>query len=112
MMNIKLMHSLQKKAKETDFNMPKFTLIAEHLDNNAKTTHKVTHEFEVDHIDEVLQNFDSFLRGVSYYPQGDRLEYVYDNQYFDDSEDYEEMDFPEIDPQFPAAHYEHDLKED
>jgi len=23
-----------------------------------------------------------------------------------------EDDFPSIDPQFPAAHYEHDLKED
>ena len=111
MMNIKLMHSLQKKAKETEFNMPKFTLIAEHLDNNAKTLHKVTHEFEVDHIDEVLQNFDSFLRGVSYYPQGDRLEYVYDTVYDTDYDELED-DFPSIDPQFPAAHYEHDLKED
>lgn len=104
------MHSSQKKAKETDSKMPKFTLIAEHLGNNAETLHKVTHEFEVEHIDDVLQNIDHFLRGVSYYPQGDRLEYVYDTDYteYDELED----EFPTIDPQFPAAHYEHDLKED
>ena len=59
--------------------MPKFTFIAEH-----ESGQKVTYESQNDFIDQVLEDFNLFLRGVGYYPQGDRLEYVSDN-YEEDS---------------------------
>lgn len=60
--------------------MPKFTFIAEH-----ESGQKVTYECQPDFIDNVLEDFNLFLRGVGYYPQGDRLEYVSDD--FDNSEE-------------------------
>jgi hypothetical protein len=53
--------------------MPKFTFIAEH-----ESGQKVTYECEQEFIEHVLEDFDLFLRGVGYFPQGDRLEYVSD----------------------------------
>ena len=50
--------------------MPKFTLIAEHPD-----AHKITHEFEVDFLPDVLDNIELFIRGVGYFPTG-VLEFV------------------------------------
>jgi hypothetical protein len=59
--------------------MPKFTLIAEHTDFYGKPTgHKVTHEFDVDTMSSVLDNFDLFLRGVGFMPTG-TLDYVDDS---------------------------------
>ena len=53
--------------------MPKFTFIAEH-----ESGQKVTYECEHDFIDHVLEDFDLFLRGAGFFPQGDRLEYISD----------------------------------
>ena len=59
--------------------MPKFTLIAEHTDLYGKPTgHKVTTEFNVDSLDDVLENFDLFLRGAGYMPPPGILDYVVD----------------------------------
>lgn len=63
--------------------MPKFTFIAEH-----ESGQKVTYECQPDFIDNVLEDFNLFLRGVGYYPQGDRLEYVY-NDFDNHEEDFE-----------------------
>ena len=54
--------------------MPKFTFIAEH-----ESGQKVTYECQNDFIGHVLEDFDLFLRGVGFYPDGDRLEYVSDD---------------------------------
>lgn len=59
--------------------MPKFTLIAEHTDIYGKpTSHKVTHEFNVDTLDSVLENTDLFLRGCGFMPTG-TLDYIQDD---------------------------------
>jgi hypothetical protein len=59
--------------------MPKFTLIAEHTDLFGKPNgHKVTHEFNVDTLDNVLENTDLFLRGCGFVPTG-TLDYVQDD---------------------------------
>jgi len=50
--------------------MPKFTLIAEHKDLFGRQLSKTTHEFEVDHIADVLENVDLFLRGAGFNPDG------------------------------------------
>ena len=54
--------------------MPKFTFIAEH-DSGQKVTYECEHDF----IDHVLEDFNLFIRGVGFYPQGDRLEFVSDH---------------------------------
>lgn len=54
--------------------MPKFTFIAEH-DSGQKVTYECEHHF----IDDVLEDFYLFIRGVGFYPQGDRLEFVSDD---------------------------------
>lgn len=62
--------------------MPKFTLIAEHVDSYGNSNgHKLTYEFEVDHISGVLENVDYFIRGVGYHPEG-TLDYVSEDEYF------------------------------
>jgi hypothetical protein len=65
--------------------MPKFTFIAEH-----ESGQKVTYECQHDFIDHVLEDFNLFLRGTGFYPQGDRLEYVSDD-FGNYEEDYEEL---------------------
>jgi len=60
--------------------MPKFTLIAEHTDIYGKpTNHKVTHEFTVDTLDNVLENFDLFIRGCGFMPPPGTLDYIEDD---------------------------------
>lgn len=62
--------------------MPKFTLIAQHTDYQGNSNgHKLTYEFEVDHISAVLENVDYFIRGVGYHPEG-TLDYVPDDEYY------------------------------
>jgi hypothetical protein len=58
--------------------MPKFTFIGEHTDiyGNPDGT-KVTYEFNVDTLDNVLEHADLFIRGCGYYPQG-VLDYIVD----------------------------------
>ena len=54
--------------------MPKFTLIAEHIDEDTCQTYsKVTHEFYHETLDEVVVSLQEFLRGVGYYFEGDLL---------------------------------------
>jgi hypothetical protein len=66
--------------------MPKFKLIAEHVDLYGNSNgHKLTYEFEVDHISGVLENVDYFIRGVGYHPEG-TLNYVTDDDYYGYSE--------------------------
>jgi hypothetical protein len=102
--------------------MPKFTLIAQHLDYQGKSNgHKITYEFEVDHISAVLENVDYFIRGVGYHPEG-TLDYVLDNDYYGDGHDGMGTtldDWTEtirVDAQaenpWPEAHYGHDLKQE
>ena len=63
--------------------MPKFTLIAEHVDlyTGKSNGHKLTYEFEVDHISHVLENVDFFIRGAGYNPEG-TLDYIPDSEYY------------------------------
>lgn len=52
--------------------MPKFTLIADHIDEDTRQTYsKVTHEFYHETLDEVVMSLQEFLRGVGYYFEGD-----------------------------------------
>ena len=75
--------------------MPKFTLIAEHTDIYGKpTSHKVTHEFNVDTLNDVLENTDLFLRGCGFVPTG-TLDYVVD-EYADFGGGSTLEDYPEI----------------
>ena len=67
--------------------MPKFTFIAEH-----ESGQKVTYECQHDFIDHVLEDFNLFLRGTGFYPQGDRLEYVYDD-FNNHEEDFEHSEW-------------------
>lgn len=50
--------------------MPKFKLTA------ASERETITFVFEHEYLDDVLENFDRFLRGVGFFPDGDHLEYV------------------------------------
>jgi hypothetical protein len=60
--------------------MPKFTLIGEHSDlyGNPDGT-KVTYEFTVDHLNDILEHVDLFIRGCGYIPPSETLEYTVDD---------------------------------
>jgi len=66
--------------------MPKFTFIGEHTDlyGNPDGT-KVTYEFEVDGLENVLEHADLFIRGCGYNPAG-TLDYVPDEEYYGEPE--------------------------
>jgi hypothetical protein len=70
--------------------MPKFTFIGEHTDlyGNPDGT-KVTYEFEVDGLENVLEHADLFIRGCGYNPSG-TLDYVPDEEYYGQPSDTEE----------------------
>ncbi len=62
--------------------MPKFTLIAEHTDIYGKPMgHKLTHEFDADTLDCILENTDLFFRGAGFMPAG-TLDYIQDEEYY------------------------------
>jgi hypothetical protein len=62
--------------------MPKFTFIGEHCDLfGTPDGTKITYEFEVDSLDDVLQHVDLFVRGCGYNPSG-TLDYVSDEDYY------------------------------
>ena len=62
--------------------MPKFTLIGEHTDFTGKPDGtKVTYEFYVDTISDVLEHVNFFIRGCGYNPDG-ILDYVPDEEYY------------------------------
>lgn len=80
--------------------MPKFTLIAEHKDYKGDSNgHKLTYEFEVDHISAVLENVDYFIRGVGYHPEG-TLDYVPDEDYYGEPPEWQtpEWNTPQEEP--------------
>jgi hypothetical protein len=61
--------------------MPKFTFIGEHTDLYGKPDGtKVTYEFHVDSINDVLEHTDLFIRGCGYVPSG-TLDYIPDEDY-------------------------------
>ncbi len=97
--------------------MPKFKLIAEH-DNiyGNPSGHKVTHEFEVDFLPEVLENIDLFIRGVGYFPNG-TLDYSPDQEYYGLDPDYGDHgggstldDYPEVKEQLNKSSYYFDTE--
>lgn len=51
--------------------MPKFTLICEHEKNDFQASRESTLTFEAELLDDVLSHFTEFLRGASYYFDGD-----------------------------------------
>ena len=51
--------------------MPKFTFICEHSDPLIRNTH----EFEIDFLGDVVQEFETFLRGSGFYFNGN-LDFV------------------------------------
>lgn len=51
--------------------MPKFTLTAVHTDENGQEEAKVTSEFEVEMLDDVVGYMQDFLRGVGYNFKGE-----------------------------------------
>ena len=59
--------------------MPKFTFIGEHTDIYGKPDGtKITYEFNVDTLDNVMEHFDLFVRGCGYMPPPGVLDYVDD----------------------------------
>ena len=79
--------------------MPKFTFIGEHTDlyGNPDGT-KVTYEFTVDSINDVLEHTDLFIRGCGYNPSG-TLDYIPDEEYYGTGPEWhtEEFDTPQDD---------------
>jgi hypothetical protein len=66
--------------------MPKFTFIGEHTDLYGKPDGtKVTYEFEVDSLEDVLIHADLFIRGCGYNPTG-TLDYIPDEEYYGEPE--------------------------
>jgi hypothetical protein len=56
--------------------MPKFTLIGEHTNMYGEPDGtKVTYEFQVDHINDILEHVDLFIRGCGYMPPPGTLDY-------------------------------------
>lgn len=89
--------------------MTKYTFIAEHDDLYGKPSgHKVSTEFNADHISTVLENFQMFLNGVGFQTQG-TLDFISDEESpewqtpeWDTPQDlYDEMDLP----QGKSTHY-------
>ena len=64
--------------------MPKFTFIAEY-----ETGERITFETEKEFINDVLEDFNLFLRGCGYFPDG-TLDYIPDEEYYG-HEDYSEQ---------------------
>jgi hypothetical protein len=91
--------------------MTKYTFIAEHDDLYGNPSgHKVSTEFTADHISTVLENFDLFLRGVGFYPQG-TLDYIPEEEYngYDQEQEWQNEEFET--PQDDLQGYAH-IKDD
>jgi hypothetical protein len=62
--------------------MTKYTFIAEHEDVYGNPSgHKVSTEFNADHISTVIENFQMFLSGVGFQTQG-TLDFIPDEEYY------------------------------
>ena len=91
--------------------MPKFTLTCQHT--NLWTNEQMcknTHEFEVETLTEVLENFELFLRGAGYIVDGDLDVVPHEEDYFGDG--HEDMgsaldDYPELKKEVEAEHSHH-----
>ena len=60
--------------------MPKFTFIGEHTNIYGQPDGtKITYEFTVDSINDVLEHTDLFIRGCGYMPPPGVLDYVVDD---------------------------------
>ena len=66
--------------------MPKFTFIAEY-----ETGERITFETNKEIINDVLEDFNLFLRGCGYFPDG-TLDYIPDEEYYGERYD----DYPEL----------------
>ena len=70
--------------------MPKFTFIGEHTDVYGKPDGtKLTYEFTVDSLSDVLLHTDLFVRGCGYNPAG-TLDYISDEEYYGLDPEYDE----------------------
>jgi hypothetical protein len=79
--------------------MPKFTFIGEHTDLNGNPDGtKVTYEFEVDFLENILEHADLFIRGCGFNPTG-TLDYVPDSEYYGEPHEWhtEEFETPQDD---------------
>lgn len=60
--------------------MPKFTFIGEHTNIYGKPDGtKITYEFTVDSLDDILEHTDLFVRGCGYMPPPGVLQYIVDD---------------------------------
>jgi hypothetical protein len=85
--------------------MPKFTLTCEHTNPwTNESTCKNTHEFEVETLSEVLENFELFLRGAGYIFDG-VVDVVPTEE--DDLDAWHEDIVSELDKEVEAEHSKH-----
>jgi hypothetical protein len=76
--------------------MPKFTFIGEHTNLYGKPDGtKVTYEFQVDSMNDILEHVDLFIRGCGYMPPPGTLDYVVDD-YSDHGGGSTMEDYPEL----------------
>jgi len=94
--------------------MPKFTLTAEHTDlRGTPDGTKVQYEFYVEHLSDILEHVDLFLRGCGFNPSG-TLDYIPDEEYYGTGPEWEpeeewnteEWDTPQ---DYPELYDEKDL---
>lgn len=71
--------------------MGKFVLTYELDDENYENVKRVEHEFSGEHIDEVLMNFEHFLRGCGYYFDG-HVDLVEEEMHMINEEEFDERD--------------------
>ena len=89
--------------------MPKFTFIGEHTDlwGNPDGT-KVTYEFHVENLNDVLEHTDLFIRGCGYNPTG-TLDYVSDEEYYGLDPDYGDHGGGSLPEDYPELYDEQDV---
>jgi hypothetical protein len=85
--------------------MPKFTLIGEHSNIYGKPDGtKVTYEFTVDTLNDIIEHFDLFVRGCGYMPPPGTLDYVVEEDYSDFGGGSTLDDYPEIKVEVESQH--------
>jgi hypothetical protein len=86
--------------------MPKYTLIGEHTNIYGKPDGtKVTYEFQVDTLNDILEHVDLFIRGCGYMPPPGTLDYQAE-QYADFGGGSTLDDYPEIKEELLQTHSE------
>jgi hypothetical protein len=87
--------------------MPKFTLIGEHTNIYGKPDGtKVTYEFQVDTLNDILEHADLFIRGCGYMPPPGTLDYHVE-EYADFGGGSTLDDYPELKAEIAAKHSQH-----